>query len=380
MIKKIYILLKNKNNMILKSLELLHIRLPFRNHFQTSFGKFYDRDLLILKGISNKGVVYGEAPALAGPFYSPETTLTTIHVIKDFISKRILNVNFKNIDEVHNAMKFIKGNPIAKSGIDNLFYHIKALEENKSLTELIGGKREFIESGISIGIQDSIEDLLEKIQESLDLGFKRIKIKIKKGYDIEVVRKVREAFPDIALMVDANSDYTLDDVNILKQLDQFNLIMIEQPLDDEDIIDHAILQKQIKTSICLDESIHSYEDAKKAISIGACKIINIKLARVGGLLPAIKIHDLCLKNKIPIWCGGMLESGIGQAFAIALTSLPGFILPGDVAPSDRYFVEDIIRPPIIIKNGRINVPKKAGLGFEVDEKKIEEYLVERIRV
>jgi len=367
--------------MKIKSLEILHIHLPLKDTFETSFGKFNDRHLVILKGISDKGkVVYGEAPSLKGPFYSYETTSTTIHILKDFIAKRILNIDFKDIESVHKSMDFIKGHNIAKSGIDNLFYHLKSLEEGKSISQLIRGKRSFIESGVSIGIQDSTEELLAKIQQSLNRGYKRIKIKIKKGHDIEIVKKVRESYPDIFLMVDANSDYTLEDIPLLKQLDQFNLKMIEQPFSEEDIIDHSKLQKVMKTPICLDESISSVDDARVAIEINACKIINIKIARVGGLLPAIKIHDFCEKNKIPVWCGGMLESGVGQAFAIALASLNNFSIPGDVAPSDRYFVEDIISPPIKLNNGEIKVPTTPGLGFEVDEDKIKKYLVERIKI
>jgi len=365
--------------MKLKSIELLHINLPLRDIFETSFGKFHDRHLVILKGISEEGLtVYGEAPALEGPFYSYETTKTTIHILKDFLAKEITNKDFKDIESVHKAMEFVRGHNIAKSGIDTLFYHLQSLQANKSLAKIIGGERKSIESGISIGIQSSIEELLKKIQQSLDRGYKRIKIKIKRGWDIEVVKKVREVYPDILLMVDANSDYTLKDIPLLKQLDQFNLMMIEQPFSEEDIVDHSKLQKVMKTPICLDESICSLDDARVAIETNACKIINIKIARVGGLLPAIQIHDFCKENNIKVWCGGMLESGIGQAFAIALASLPNFSVPGDVAPSDRYFTEDIIDPPIKLDHGEIKVPAIPGLGFNVDEKKIEKYLIERI--
>ncbi len=366
--------------MRLESLELLHVKLPLNHFFQTSFGKFYERNLVILKGESNMGVVYGEAPSLIGPFYTYETTLTTLHIIKDFLSKKILKKDFEDINSVHEAMNFVRGHNIAKSGIDTLFYNIKSLELNKSLSKTIGGTRSFIESGVSLGIQNSINDLLIRIQDSLDQGFKRIKIKVKKGWDIEVLKQVRDAFPSIKLMVDANSSYTLKDINLLKKFDKYDLIMIEQPLGFNDILDHAKLQKEINTPICLDESIHTVDHARHAIELNACKIINIKIARVGGVYPAIKIHDLCKENGMPVWCGGMLESGVGQAFAIAIASLPNFSLPGDVAPSNRYFKEDLIKPLIRLDKGRIIVPTSPGLGFEVDEEKIKKYLVNTIKI
>jgi o-succinylbenzoate synthase len=366
--------------MKIDKLEIIHIKLPLRHFFETSFGKFTHRHLIILKGYSNQTIVYGEAPALIGPFYTSETIETVMHILKDFIGPKVVGKDFKSIEDVHKAMGFVRGNNIAKSGIDTLFYNLMSIEKGVSLSKLIGGTIQNIESGVSIGIQESIPKLLDRIQMFLDIGYKRIKIKIKPGWDINVLEAIRKKFPEIKLMVDANSAYTLDDINTIKKFDKYNLLMIEQPLDDDDIIDHAKIQKQIKTPICLDESICSLDDARKAIELNSCKIINIKLARVGGLLPAIKIHNFCREKNIPVWCGGMLESGIGEAFAIALASLPGFTLAGDVAPSDRYLKEDIIKPLIEIKDGLIAVPDKPGLGFIVDENKLKKYTVERILI
>lgn len=229
--------------------------------------------------------------------------------------------------------------------------------------------------GISIGIQKSIDDLVALVDEYVNEGYKRIKVKIKPGWDIDVMRTLREKFPNVAIMADANSAYRLEDAELLKQLDEFNLTMVEQPLASDDIIDHATLQKQMSTPICLDESIHSLEDARKAIEIGATKIINIKIGRVGGLTEAKKIHDYCEQKGIPVWCGGMLESGIGRAHNVALTTLSNFILPGDTASSNRYWEKDIIEPEVVAENGYIQVPETAGIGYKVNVETVESYTV-----
>ena len=235
---------------------------------------------------------------------------------------------------------------------------------------------EKIEVGISIGIHENIADLVETVRGFVEEGYKRMKVKIKPGYDVDVIRAVREAFPHVPLMADANSAYTLDDIELLKQLDEFNLTMIEQPLASDDIIDHAKLQKQLKTPICLDESIHSLEDTRKAIELGSTKIINIKIGRVGGLTEAKKIHDYCMEHNIPVWCGGMLESGIGRAHNVALTTLPNFILPGDTAGSSRYWEEDVITPEVVVEDGYITVPTGYGIGYEPNIEAMDRYTVE----
>ena len=235
-----------------------------------------------------------------------------------------------------------------------------------------------ISVGISIGIEPTIEKQLETIERFIQEGYKRIKIKIKPGWDVEVVKAIRERFGDIPLMVDANSAYSLNDVSLLKQLDPYNLLMIEQPLGHDDLVDHAFLQKEIETPICLDESICSYDDARRAIRIGSCKVINIKIGRVGGIAEALKIHNLCVENNIHVWCGGMLEAGIGRAHNIAITSLKGFTLPGDTAASSRYWAEDIIEPEVTVQDGYIEVPKSAGIGYEVDREKLAKYTTEKL--
>ncbi len=243
------------------------------------------------------------------------------------------------------------------------------------LATALGGEKTKIEVGVSIGIQDTVDDLLRIIDGHVNEGYKRMKVKIKPGWDVDVIREIRKQFPDVPLMADANSAYTLDDIDLLKKLDEFNLMMIEQPLAADDIIDHAKLQKEITTPICLDESIHSYEDARKAIELGSCKIINLKIGRVGGLTESKRIHDLCLEHDIAVWCGGMLEAGVGRAHNVALTTLSNFILPGDTAGSSRYWEKDIIDPEVIVKDGYITVPDGPGIGYEPNLETIKEFTV-----
>lgn len=260
---------------------------------------------------------------------------------------------------------------MAKSALEGAVWDLYAKKSEITLAQALGGEKSEIEVGISLGIQDTVQQLISLIDRYVSEGYKRIKVKIKPGWDVEVIKEIRHQFPDIPLMADANSAYSLKDLERLKALDDFNLMMIEQPLAHDDIIDHAQLQSNLKTPICLDESIHSVEDARKAIKLGSCKIINIKIGRVGGLTQAKKIHDLCFKHNIPVWCGGMLESGIGRAHNIAITTLPNFSLPGDTAASSRYWKEDIIEPEVTVDTGLITVPASPGIGFKVNRKKID---------
>jgi o-succinylbenzoate synthase len=367
--------------MNIKNAEIYHIRLPLKHHFETSFERFTKRNLVLIKATTTDGLTgFSEVPSLNTPFYNHETTETVIHILKDFIFKQIKEKDFSSPAELDNNLKKIRGHNMAKSGIDNLFYLFKSIREKKSISKIIGGTRTTIESGISIGIQDTPKELIKLIQQALDDSYKRIKLKIQPGWDIEIIKTVRNTYPKIKLMVDANSAYTLKDINIFKKLDKYNLTMIEQPLAYNDIFNHAKLQKQIKTPICLDESINSFEEAKNAIMLGSCKIINIKSPRVGGIFQSLKIHNFCKKNKIPVMCGSMVESGIGNSYLINIASLPNFSLPGDIAPSTRYFKDNIITPQIEMKNGKISVPTKSGLGFEPDEKKIKKYTIKKITV
>lgn len=265
---------------------------------------------------------------------------------------------------------------MAKSTIEGAIWDLYAKRNEMTLAQALGGEHDKIEVGISIGIHDRVEELIETVRRFVEEGYKRIKVKIKPGYDVEVIRVLRQQFPDVPLMADANSAYTLDDIELLKQLDDFNLTMIEQPLGFDDLIDHAILQKQLTTPICLDESIHSLEDTRNALQLGSTKVINIKIGRVGGLTEAKKIHDYCMERGIPVWCGGMLESGIGRAHNIALTTLPNFVLPGDTAGSSRYWEEDVITPEVTVEDGYITVPTAYGIGYETNIHAMDKFTVE----
>ena len=266
---------------------------------------------------------------------------------------------------------------MAKAALEGAIWDVYARQNNQSLAEALGGTRETIDVGISIGIQDSIESLVEIVRGFVDEGYKRIKVKIKPDWDVDVMRTLRQEFPNTAIMADANSAYSLEDAHLLQELDAFDLMMIEQPLASDDIIDHATLQKQLKTPICLDESIHSLEDARKAVELGSTKIINIKIGRVGGLTEAVKIHDYCQSHNIPVWCGGMLESGVGRAHNVALTTLSNFTLPGDTASSSRYWDKDIIEPEVVSEDGVIVVPTNPGIGYEVNLEAVDQFTVNK---
>lgn len=366
--------------MKIKKITLFKVEIPMITSFVTSFGKITRKPTVIVKVETNEGLIgYGESAALPFPFYKPETTDICLLVLKKYVAPLILNKKFETIEELMNFLKPIKKNNFAKTGVETAVWMILSLKKNLSLKELLGGKRDKIAVGESIGIKKTIEETLEEISLRKQQGFRRTKIKIKPGWDIKLVKAIRKKFGDIPLMVDANSAYTLKEIKIFKKSDEYDLMMIEQPLADDDIVDHSILQKQIKTPICLDESILSADDARRAIYLGACKIINIKPGRVGGLLESKKIHDLCQKNGIGVWCGGMLETGIGRAFNIAISSLPNFIYPADMSPVNFFYKDDLVKNSFSVnKNGEIKVPVKPGLGFEIDEKKIKRYTVEKV--
>lgn len=366
--------------MKIKKITLYKVAIPMITSFTTSFGTIINKPTVIVKAETNEGLIgYGESAALPFPFYKPETTDICMLVLKNYVAPLVLNKEFKNVEELMNLLMPIKKNNFAKTGLETAVWMIISLMENKSLKKLLGGTKNKIAVGESIGIKKTIEETLEEVALRKSQGFQRIKIKIEPGWDIKVVDAIRKKFSDIPLMVDANSAYNLNNIEIFKELDNYNLMMIEQPLADDDIVDHSILQKQIKTAICLDESILSVEDARKAIYLKACKIINIKPGRVGGLLESKKIHDLCQKNKIGVWCGGMLETGIGRAFNIVISSLPNYIYPADMSPISFFYQDDLVKDSFYVdKNGYVKVPEKPGLGFEIDEKKIKKYTIEKI--
>ena len=351
----------------IENIEMRTVRLPLNEPFETSFGRI-DSRLIFLVSIEGGGLTgWGEVVAAEEPRYSYETVGTAWHVIRDYLAPAMLSGPVADLSDLAERFANFRGHNMAKAGLELAYMDLLARIRGQSLSQLIGGVRESIAVGVSLGIQSSLDKLLKRVDKYLSLGYQRIKLKIKPGWDIDIVREVRRRHPNVLLSVDANCAYTIADENHLRMLDEFGLLMIEQPLDHDDLIDHAKLQSAITTRICLDESITSANRAEDALDLGSCQIINLKIGRVGGYSQALAIHDLCHSRVIPVWCGGMLESGIGRAHNIALASLPGFSLPGDVSASSRYFARDVIVPEVsVTAEGMVEVPRGPGLGFEVD--------------
>jgi len=343
------------------------VRLPLKEAFETSFGSI-DSRLIFLVCVEADGITgWGEVVAAEEPRYSYETIGTASHVIRDYLAQTVMKTPIGGLSDLAARMSGYKGHNMAKAGIELAYMDLSARLQNRSLSDLIEGTRERVAVGVSLGIQPALSALLERVEKYLSLGYQRIKLKIMPGWDIDVVSEVRRRHPDILLSVDANSAYSLEDQDHLRALDDLDLLMIEQPLNNDDLLDHAKLQSALKTSICLDESITSINRARHALELGSCRIINIKIGRVGGYSQALQIHDLCYEHHVPVWCGGMLESGIGRAHNLALASLPGFTLPGDISASSRYFARDLIKPAVEVRaDGTVAVPQTPGLGFEVD--------------
>jgi O-succinylbenzoate synthase len=362
-------------------LELRLCRLPLVSFFETSFGRSYDRTFLLvtLHGGGHEG--WGEGVAEANPYYSSETTETAWHIITEFIAPRLANRVFADPREVFPALAAIRGHNMAKAAVEMAAWDLFAKAQGQPLSRLLGGTRDRIASGVSIGIQDSLDALAAAIERELAAGYRRIKIKIKPGWDVAAVEMVRARFGGIALMVDANAAYTLDDAPHLAALDPHDLMMIEQPLEYDDVSDHAELQRQIRTPICLDESIHTVRVARDAIAMGACRIINIKPGRVGGHRESIRLHDLCAAHGIPVWHGGMLETGIGRAHNVHLASLPNFSLPGDIAASKRYYQPDLIEPPWdIAADGTMAVPDGPGIGVDIVQDRVDRATLRHVSI
>ncbi|HEU4769183.1 MAG TPA: o-succinylbenzoate synthase [Pyrinomonadaceae bacterium] len=355
------------DRLAIEKVEIRTVRLPLVEPFETSFGRI-DSRLIILVSVQAGGETgWGEVVAAEEPLYSYETAGTALHVIRDYLAPAILAEPVSDLANVARRLAPFRGHNMAKAGLELAYMDLLARLKCQSLSQLIGATRDRIPVGVSLGIQPSLEHLLERVDRYLGLGYQRIKLKIKPGWDIEIVREVRRRHPEILLSVDANCAYTLNDLDHLKALDQFGLLMIEQPLEHDDLIDHAQLQSKIATPICLDESITGIRRAKQALELGSCRIINIKIGRVGGYSQALAIHDLCYEKEIPVWCGGMLESGVGRAHNIALASLPGFVLPGDISASSRYFSRDLIVPEVTVSSdGTVAAPHGPGLGFNVN--------------
>jgi O-succinylbenzoate synthase len=356
---------------------LRQIRMPLVHFFETSFGRTYERHIVLVE-VNSEGLSgWGEVTAGENPFYNEEWTDSAWLIVRDFVAPRVLKHTFDDASQVADRTAHIRGHRMACGGVEVAVWDLEARRYGVPLAEHIsGGSRNEIPCGVSIGIQDSVPQLLTKIETEVNAGYQRIKMKIKPGWDVDVIREVRKAFPKIRLMADANSAYTLDDAPRLKCLDEFNLMMIEQPLAHDEIIDHVELQAQLQTPICLDECIRSAHQAEQAIRMQACRIINIKLGRVGGFREAKRVHDVAQRHGIPVWCGGMLESGIGRAHNVALATLPNFVLPGDVSASKRYWARDIVAPAVEVSpRGTIQVPTTPGFGYEIDHDFLESVTV-----
>jgi len=361
--------------MNIEEIKLHQLMMDLKHPFTTSFGTQQDRFITIIEAVDENGLSgFGECVSGEDPLYSEEFMDASLIAMKKYFAPLLLQNEIKNPDDVWELFKPFKRNNMAKAGIEGAVWDLYAKQHDMPLSKLLGGAKSSIDVGVSLGIEDTDELLLERIAEKVDEGYKRIKVKIKPGRDVEMIRTIRGKFKDIPLMVDANSAYTLDDIDTLKALDQFKLMMIEQPLAAGDLIDHAKLQRQLNTPVCLDESIDSYEAARGAIELGSCRIINVKVGRVGGLTQSKKIHDLAQKHHIPLWCGGMLEAGVGRLHNIAITTLGNFTLPGDTASSSRYWHEDIITPEVTAENGVVEVSREPGIGAEVDFDKMKQYL------
>jgi o-succinylbenzoate synthase len=357
----------------IKTVTLYHITQTLKVPFTSSIGHVTDRDSILVEVTDLDGISgWGEVVAFSTPWYTEETISTSLHLLKDVLIPLIVNEHISHPDQLQQNFKNVKRNYMAKASLEGAFWDLYAKKMGISLSNALGGEKTEIECGVVVGIS-SISKMKEQINQYIEEGYKRFKVKISPQQDIELIEGILRQFPSLPLMADANSSYSLQDIDRLKELDQFELMMIEQPLAADDIIDHAKLQQKLTTPICLDESIVTSEDARKAIELGSCRVINIKPGRVGGLTESKKIHDLCKNNNIPVWCGGMLETGISRAHNIALASLSNFSIPGDISSSSRYWEEDIVYPEIKAVNGKITVPSDNGLGYHVQKDSVKKY-------
>jgi O-succinylbenzoate synthase len=364
--------------MKIESITLREIQKRLKSPFETSFGISLDRRIVLVEVVADGVSGWGEVTAGETPGYNPETTETAWHVLSDFIAPAAIGKEIGSAAEFPALVEHIRGHEMAKSGLENALWDAEAQINGVPLSKLLGGTLQEIACGVSLGIRETPQSLVKRVEEELRSGYQRIKLKIKPEKDLEYVAAVRKEFPSIRLSVDANSAYRLEDAEHLRKLDQFGLLMMEQPLNWDDIYAHSQLQAQIKTAICLDECIHNARHALTAIELKACRIINIKLGRVGGHTEAREVQAVCRSRGIPVWCGGMLETGIGRAHNIAMSTLAGFTLPGDVSASKRYWEEDIIEPEVeVTAHGTIRVPTSAGLGYTVRRDRIERITVRR---
>jgi O-succinylbenzoate synthase len=351
--------------------EVRHVCLPLVHPFETSFGREEARETIIVAVHSEGLTGWGEAATSAGPWYEYETVETCWHVLRDFLAPSMVGHEVQSARDAAQRMAPVRGHNLAKMGLEAAVWDLIGKAKGESVAALLGGERERVPVGVSIGVQASVGELMDRIGAFWEQGYSRVKIKIRPGWDVGIVREARKWFLDVPLMVDANSAYTLADADHLVELDEFDLMMIEQPLAHDDLVDHAELQGRLQTPVCLDESLPSLAGARAALALGSGRIVNIKPGRVGGLTVAKDIHDLCRDQGIAVWCGGMLETGIGRAHNVALASLPGFTLPGDISASARYFERDIVDPPFEVgADGMMDVPDGAGIGVDINEARL----------
>jgi O-succinylbenzoate synthase len=352
--------------MKIERIELHHLDMPLAHAFETSFSREFTRPCILVAVYADGLTGWGECTAHVGPWYSSETIETAWHMLRDFLIPAVLGQEVESPADVVTRFERVRGHPMARAGLENAIWDLLAQAQGVSLAGMVGGQRDRVPVGVSVGIEPTLDAQLDRVAGHVAEGYGRVKLKIKPGWDVDVVRAVRERWPDLALQVDANSAYTLADALVFRELDQFDLLLIEQPLHHDDIVDHARLQAQLRTPLCLDESIHSPEHARWALDINACRIINIKVGRVGGLTAARQIHDLCADRDVPVWCGGMLETNVGRATNVALATLPNFTLPGDISASARYYREDIAEPNFVLNDdSTLSVPTGPGLGVRV---------------
>ncbi|RPJ21812.1 MAG: o-succinylbenzoate synthase [Chloroflexi bacterium] len=365
--------------MKIESITLHHISMPLIAPFETSFGRETDRQCILITLQAGGITGYGECVATRDPGYNYETAGTAWHILKDFVAPLVLGQDVIDAEDFQKRVEGIRGHHLAKAGVEMALWDLLGKRDGRSLKEMIGGTREIVEVGVSIGIQESASALVRTVGSYLEKGYRRIKIKIKPGREVDETSAVRGAYPDLRLQVDANSAYTLETAGALKPLDDLDLLLIEQPLFEDDIWDHRKLQAEFKTPICLDESILSPRHARYALEMEACRIINIKPARVAGLSQAILIHDYCRAQAMPVWCGGMLETGVGRASNLAIASLPGFVLPGDISASDRYYQRDITNERFVLNDdSTIDVPRGHGLGITIDQAALKQFTLTEI--
>lgn len=367
--------------MKISQIGLFHLRMRLSSPFETSFGRIEERECILVEVRSGGLEGYGECVADRDPGYSYETTGTAWHILRDFLAPALLKCDIDSLQDYYKVVTPVRGHPMAKAGLEMALWDLLGKSRGLALKDMLGGVRQKVEVGVSVGVHPTLDSLLDSVAAYLERGYRRVKLKIKPGQDVQETAAVRQNYPELRLQVDANAAYHLETAQVLLPLDDLGLLMIEQPLAEDDLWDHSKLQKRFSTPVCLDESIQSLRHVQQALEMDACRIINIKAGRVGGLSQAVAIHDYCYERGAPVWCGGMLETGVGRAANLSLASLPGFTLPGDISASDRYYLEDITNERFSLNpESTITVPTGAGLGVTIDHRALENAALNRVSI